>query len=60
MLSLFFWEDVVDDATGLVDAARLLKNDGALKIYVIATHGLFSGDAPQLIMESEIDEVIRF
>lgn len=51
---------MVDDATGLVDAARLLKNDGALKIYVIATHGLFSGDAPQLIMDSEIDEVVCF
>jgi len=52
-------EDIVDDANALVDAARMLKqNGGALKVYVVATHGLFSGDAPTVIMESQIDEVI--
>jgi len=51
-------EDIVDDANLLVDAARILKNAGAVKVYVCATHGLFSGDAPAVIMDSEIDEVI--
>jgi len=51
-------EDIVDDATALVDAATILNAGGALKIYVIATHGLFSGNAPQAIMDSKIDAVI--
>jgi ribose-phosphate pyrophosphokinase len=51
-------EDIVDDANVLKDAARILKNGGALKVYVVATHGLFSGDAPSVIMDSQIDEVI--
>lgn len=51
-------EDIVDDANVLKDAARILKNGGALKVYVVATHGLFSGDAPQVINDSQIDEVI--
>ncbi|XP_057310368.1 phosphoribosyl pyrophosphate synthase-associated protein 1-like isoform X2 [Hydractinia symbiolongicarpus] len=51
-------EDIVDDAAVLCDAAKILKMEGANKIYVVATHGLFSGDAPRVLMESPIDEVI--
>ena len=52
-------EDIVDDANALVDAAQILKQTGgAVKVYVVATHGLFSGDAPRVVMESQIDEVI--
>lgn len=52
-------EDIVDDANVLVDAAQMLKQTcGALKVYVVATHGLFSGDAPAVIMNSQIDEVM--
>lgn len=51
-------EDIVDDATVLVQAAKILRNGGALRIYVVATHGLFSGDACSIINDSHIDEVI--
>lgn len=37
--------------------AEILKERGAYKIYVMATHGLLSADAPRLIEESLIDEV---
>lgn len=40
-----------------VAAAEVLKESGANKIYVLATHGLLSSDAPRLIEESPIDEV---
>lgn len=40
-----------------VAAAEVLKESGACKIYVLATHGLLSSDAPRLIEESPIDEV---
>ena len=38
-------------------AAEILKERGAYKIYIMATHGLLSADAPRLIEESAIDEV---
>ena len=38
-------------------AATVLKFRGAFKIYIVATHGLLSGDAPALIEESCIDQV---
>ncbi|XP_001640086.2 phosphoribosyl pyrophosphate synthase-associated protein 2 [Nematostella vectensis] len=51
-------DDMIDDATTFVDAARLLRDRGAYKIYVMVTHGLLSGSAPELIEGSEIDEVV--
>lgn len=39
-------------------AAETLKERGAYKIFVMATHGLLSSDAPRLIEESAIDEVV--
>lgn len=40
-----------------VAAADILKERGAYKIYIMATHGLLSAEAPRLIEESAIDEV---
>jgi len=40
-----------------VAAAEMLKEHGACKIYVLATHGLLSSDAPRQLDESPIDEV---
>lgn len=38
-------------------AADILKERGAYKIFVMATHGILSADAPNLIEDSSIDEV---
>lgn len=51
-------DDIIDDAQSFVAAAEVLKVRGAYKIYVIATHGLLSLDAPQLLEASPINEVI--
>ncbi|CAF1087660.1 unnamed protein product [Rotaria sordida] len=51
-------EDMIDDVPGLVQAADILSDRGAYKIYVLATHGLFTSDAPLLIEQSRICEVI--
>lgn len=50
---------MVDDMKSFVAAAEVLKERGAYKIYVLATHGLLSSDAPALIEDSPIDEVSR-
>ncbi len=53
---------IIDDmiATGgtLVEGARLLKERGAAKIHVCATHGVFADNAIDRIEASPIDQVI--
>ncbi|KHN82730.1 Phosphoribosyl pyrophosphate synthase-associated protein 2 [Toxocara canis] len=51
-------DDIIDEAQSFVAAAEVLKARGAYKIYVIATHGLLSADAPALLEESSIDQVV--
>ncbi|XP_076149073.1 phosphoribosyl pyrophosphate synthase-associated protein 1-like isoform X1 [Alosa pseudoharengus] len=51
-------DDIIDDVENFVAAAEILKERGAYKIYIMATHGLLSADAPRLIEESAIDEVV--
>lgn len=50
-------DDIIDDVEDFVAAADILKERGAYKIYIMATHGLLSAEAPRLIEESAIDEV---
>jgi len=51
-------DDMIDDVASFVAAAEVLRDRGAYKIYVLATHGLLSSDAPRLIEDSPIDEVV--
>lgn len=51
-------DDLIDDVESFVAAAELLKERGAYKIYVLATHGILSSEAPRLIEDSAIDEVV--
>lgn len=51
---------MIDDVESFVMAAEVLKERGAYKIYVLATHGLLSSDAPRLLEDSAIDEVCHF
>ena len=53
-------DDLIDDVQSFVDAAAVLKERGAYKIYVMATHGILSKEAPRLIEDSAIDEVSLF
>lgn len=53
-------DDLIDDVQSFVAAAEMLKDNGACKIYVLATHGLLSSDAPRLLEESVIDEVCSY
>ncbi|KRG02238.1 phosphoribosyl pyrophosphate synthase-associated protein 2 isoform X3 [Drosophila mojavensis] len=51
-------DDLIDDVQAFVAAAEMLKENGACRIYVLATHGLLSSDAPRLLEESVIDEIV--
>lgn len=51
-------DDLIDTGGTIYEASRLLKEKGAGKIIVAATHGVFSGNCVARIMESPIDLVI--
>lgn len=51
-------DDLIDTANTVTRAAKLLKDQGAIKVYAIITHGIFSGDAIERINASAIDKII--
>lgn len=50
-------DDMIDTAGTLCKAAQLLKDNGAVRVYCFATHGLFSGEACERINSSCLEEV---
>ncbi|MGB5108005.1 MAG: ribose-phosphate diphosphokinase, partial [Candidatus Zixiibacteriota bacterium] len=51
-------DDIVDTAGTVVLGAEALKKQGALDIYVCATHGVLSGKAIERIQDSPITEMV--
>lgn len=51
-------DDIIDDVSSFIEAAEILKERGAYKVYVMATHGLLSADAPRRLEDSPIDVVV--
>ncbi|XP_071813749.1 phosphoribosyl pyrophosphate synthase-associated protein 2-like [Apostichopus japonicus] len=51
-------DDIIDDAEPFIAAGDVLKERGAYKVYLILTHGILSGDAPKLLEQSCIDEIV--
>lgn len=51
-------DDMIDTGGTIAHAANFLKKRGAKSVRVVATHGLFSGEALRKIDESEIEEVL--
>jgi len=51
-------DDIVDTAGTLCEAAKALKNHGAIKVVAYITHAILSGPAVSRINESQLDEVV--
>ena len=51
-------DDMIDTAGTLVKAAEVLKERGARSVYAYCTHPVFSGQAVERLMASQIDEVV--
>jgi ribose-phosphate pyrophosphokinase len=51
-------DDMVDTAGTLCQAARALKDEGALKVVAYITHAVLSGKAIERISESVLDELV--
>ncbi|PIR80431.1 MAG: ribose-phosphate pyrophosphokinase [Candidatus Levybacteria bacterium CG10_big_fil_rev_8_21_14_0_10_35_13] len=50
-------DDIIDTAGTMCNAAKLLKDNGAQRIIIAATHGLFTSPALDRITDSSIDKV---
>ncbi|TQS31436.1 hypothetical protein Golomagni_08278, partial [Golovinomyces magnicellulatus] len=51
-------DDLADTANTITRAAKLLKREGAGKVYALLTHGVFSGDAIARVNASAIDKIL--
>ncbi len=51
-------DDIIATAGTVCSAVRMIKERGAKKIYLGATHGVFAGQALQRLQEAPIDEVV--
>ena len=51
-------DDLADTSNTITRAAKLLKKEGAAKVYALVTHGILSGDAIERINASALDKVI--
>jgi len=50
----------MDSPHSFLDAAELLKRCGASRVYLIATHGILSGDALSLIEQNDAVYQVSF
>jgi ribose-phosphate pyrophosphokinase len=51
-------DDMIDTAGTLIEAARVVRDAGATRVYAAATHGVFSGPAFDRLSGPEIEEVV--
>jgi ribose-phosphate pyrophosphokinase len=51
-------DDIIATAGTVCSAAKLVKERGAEKIYIGATHGVFAGQALERLKEASIDEIV--
>jgi ribose-phosphate pyrophosphokinase len=51
-------DDLADTSNTITRAAKLLKKEGASKVYALITHGVLSGDAIDRINASALDKVV--
>ena len=52
------YDDIIDTAGTITEAAKMLKKNGANKIYIAASHVLFNGEAIKRLSEAPIEEVV--
>lgn len=51
-------DDLADTSNTITRAAKLLKKEGAARVYALVTHGVLSGDAIDRINASALDRVV--
>lgn len=54
----FLIDDMIDTAGSITEAAKILKKHGAIKVFVMATHAVLSGNATQKLSDAPIEEIV--
>ena len=57
-LNVIMFDEMISTGGTVVAASKLLKEHGALDIYVAATHGLFCEPAPERLPEAPIKQIL--
>lgn len=52
------YDDIIDTAGTITEAAKMLKENGASSIYIAASHGLFNEPALERLVQAPIEEVV--
>ena len=52
------YDDIIDTAGTIVEASKMLKKNGADKIYIAASHGLFNPPALERLQVAPIEEIV--
>ncbi len=52
------YDDLIDTANTVVGGAKKLKEEGAKNIYLMAPHAVFSKNAVEKLLESDIEKII--
>ena len=52
------YDDIIDTAGTITEAAKMLKKNGANRIFIAASHGLFNGPAIERLQNAPIEEVV--
>jgi ribose-phosphate pyrophosphokinase len=55
---VWIFDDMISTAGSICGAAEMMKNNGASKIYLAATHGVLCGSAVEKIQNSPVDRLI--
>ena len=56
--NVILFDDIIDTAGTMCEAARVLKEKGAANVYACATHALFSGPAVDRLINAPFKEII--
>lgn len=54
----FLFDDMISTGGSICGGVKLVKDHGASKIYIAATHGVFAGKAIELLKETPVDEIV--
>lgn len=55
---VLIFDDCILSGATVVEAAEILKTEGANQVHFLATHGLFTSDAKRNLQNSQVDSVI--
>jgi len=56
--AVLLFDDCVVSGSTVMEAAKLLKKQGAESVHFLVTHGLFVGDSAQKLETSEVDSIV--